>query len=218
MSESKNCIFRLCRYRRTLKDLKELGYVKIFSDNLGESTGVTATQVRKDFSLFGISGNKKGGYLIDNLIEKINYILGKDEIQKVILVGAGNLGSALTRYKGFEKEDINIVAAFDADPAKNIKVNNIQVHPIKDVFDYVRNHKVRVAVLAVPSVVAQEVSEMLISAGIRGILNFAPITLKVPERIVVNNVNLAVELENVIYYVNARERNEKQNKANLIQN
>ena len=217
MSESKSCILRLCRYRRTLKDLKELGYVKIFSDNLGEATGVTATQVRKDFSLFGISGNKKGGYLIDNLIEKINYILGKDEIQKVILVGAGNLGSALTRYKGFEKEDINIVAAFDADPAKNVKVNNIQVHPIKDVFDYVRNHKVRVAVLAVPSMVAQEVSEILISAGIRGILNFAPVTLKVPERIIVNNVNLAIELENVIYYVNARERNEKQNKTNPVQ-
>ena len=84
-------------------------------------------------------------------------------------------------------------------------------------FDYVRNHKVRVAVLAVPSMVAQEVSEILISAGIRGILNFAPITLKVPERIVVNNVNLAIELENVIYYVNARERNEKNDKANLIQ-
>lgn len=216
MSGSKSCILRLCRYRRTLKDLKELGYVKIFSDNLGEATGVTATQVRKDFSLFGISGNKKGGYLIDNLIEKINYILGKDEIQKVILVGAGNLGSALTRYKGFEKEDINIVAAFDADPAKNIKVNNIQVHPIKDVFDYVRSHKVRVAVLAVPSAVAQEVSEMLISAGIRGILNFAPVTLKVPERIIVNNVNLAIELENVIYYVNAKERNEKQGKSNIV--
>ncbi|MEI6845783.1 MAG: redox-sensing transcriptional repressor Rex [Candidatus Firestonebacteria bacterium] len=210
MSESRNCILRLCRYRRTLKDLKELGYVKIFSDNLGEATGVTAAQVRKDFSLFGISGNKKGGYLIDNLIEKINSILGKDEVQKVIMVGAGNLGSALARYRGFEKEDINIVAAFDADPAKQGKVNNIQVYPIKDVFEYVRNNKVRVAILAVPATVAQEVSEILVSAGIRGILNFAPVTLRVPERMVINNVSLAIELENVIYYVNAKERGEKQ--------
>jgi len=209
MSESRNCILRLCRYRRTLKDLKELGYVKIFSDNLGEATGVTAAQVRKDFSLFGISGNKKGGYLIDHLIEKINSILGKDEVQKVIMVGAGNLGSALARYRGFEKEDINIVAAFDADPAKQGKVNNIQVYPIKDVFEYVRNNKVRVAILAVPATVAQEVSEILVSAGIRGILNFAPVTLRVPERMVINNVSLAIELENVIYYVNARERGEK---------
>ncbi|MCX5777107.1 MAG: redox-sensing transcriptional repressor Rex [Candidatus Firestonebacteria bacterium] len=210
MSESKNCILRLCRYRRTLKDLKELGYVKIFSDNLGEATGVTAAQVRKDFSLFGISGNKKGGYLIDNLIEKINSILGKDEVQKVIMVGAGNLGSALARYRGFEKEDIDIVAAFDADPAKQGKINNIQVYPIKDVFEYVRNNKVRVAVLAVPATVAQEVSEILVSAGIKGILNFAPVTLRVPERMVINNVSLAIELENVIYYVNARARGEKQ--------
>ena len=214
MSESKNCILRLCRYRRTLKDLKELGYVKIFSDNLGEATGVTAAQVRKDFSLFGISGNKKGGYLIDNLIEKINSILGKDEVQKVIMVGAGNLGSALARYRGFEKEDINIVAAFDADPAKQGKVNNIQIYPIKDVFEYVRNNKVRVAILAVPATVAQEVSEILVSAGIRGILNFAPVTLRVPERMVVNNVSLAIELENVIYYVNARERGEKKKDEN----
>jgi redox-sensing transcriptional repressor len=210
MSESKNCILRLCRYRRTLKDLKELGYVKIFSDNLGEATGVTAAQVRKDFSLFGISGNKKGGYLIDNLIEKINSILGKDEVQKVIMVGAGNLGSALARYRGFEKEDIDIVAAFDADPAKQGKINNIQVYPIKDVFEYVRNNKVRVAILAVPATVAQEVSEILVSAGIKGILNFAPVTLRVPERMVINNVSLAIELENVIYYVNARARGEKQ--------
>jgi redox-sensing transcriptional repressor len=193
-----------------LKDLKELGYVKIFSDNLGEATGVTAAQVRKDFSLFGISGNKKGGYLIDNLIEKINSILGKDEVQKVIMVGAGNLGSALARYRGFEKEDIDIVAAFDADPAKQGKINNIQVYPIKDVFEYVRNNKVRVAILAVPATVAQEVSEILVSAGIKGILNFAPVTLRVPERMVINNVSLAIELENVIYYVNARARGEKQ--------
>jgi len=210
MSESKNCIQRLCRYRRALKDLKELGYVKIFSDNLGEATGVTATQVRKDFSLFGISGNKKGGYLIDNLIEKINSILGKDEVQEVIMVGAGNLGSALSRYRGFEKEDIKILAAFDADPAKQGKINNIQVYPVKDVFEYIKTNKVKVAILAVPATVAQEVSEILVAAGIRGILNFAPVTLRVSEKIVVNNVSLANELENVIYYVNAKGRSEKQ--------
>jgi len=102
------------------------------------------------------------------------------------------------------------VAAFDADPAKQGKVNNIQVYPIKDVFEYVRNNKVRVAILAVPATVAQEVSEILVSAGIRGILNFAPVTLRVPERMVINNVSLAIELENVIYYVNAKERGEKQ--------
>jgi len=209
MSESKNCILRLCRYRRCLKDLKELGYVKVFSDNLGEATGVTAAQVRKDFSLFGISGNKKGGYVIDNLIEKINNILGKDEVQKVILVGTGNLGSALLKYKGFEKEDIHITAAFDADPAKQVKVGNIQVFPIRDILDYVKQNRIKIAILAVPSSVAQEVTEQLVAAGIRGILNFAPINLRVPESIMVSNSNLAIELENVIYHVSIREKNKK---------
>ncbi|MEI7905365.1 MAG: redox-sensing transcriptional repressor Rex [Candidatus Firestonebacteria bacterium] len=209
MSESKNCIVRLCRYRRCLKDLKELGYVKVFSDNLGEATGVTAAQVRKDFSLFGISGNKKGGYVIDNLIERINNILGKDEVQKVILVGTGNLGSALLKYKGFEKEDIQITAAFDADSAKQIKTGNNQVFPVRDILDYVKQNRTRVAILAVPAAVAQEVTEQLIAAGIRGILNFAPVTLRVPESIIVSNFNLAIELENVIYQVSVREKNKK---------
>jgi redox-sensing transcriptional repressor len=208
MSNPKSCIPRLCTYRHSLKHFKSLGYVKIFSENLGESAGVTATQVRKDFSLFGISGNKKGGYVIDNLLERISLILGKEETQNVILVGTGNLGSALLKYKGFEKEDIKIIAAFDADPAKNIKVNNIQIHPIKDIIEFIRDNKVKVAILAVPPAVAQEVSELLVSSGIRGILNFAPITLRLPEKVLVSSVNLAVELENLIYYVNAYERNE----------
>ncbi len=209
MSESKSCIFRLFRYRRCLRDLKELGYVKVFSDNLGEASGVTAAQVRKDFSLFGITGNKKGGYIIDALIDKLNYILGKDEVQKVILVGTGNLGSALLRYKGFDKEDIQVSAAFDADPAKQMKSGVLQVYPVKDILDYVKTNRIRVAILAVPSVVAQESAEMLIAAGIRGILNFAPVTLKVPEKVIVNNINLAIELENVIYHVSVREKNHK---------
>ncbi len=209
MSESKSCIFRLFRYRRCLRDLKELGYVKVFSDNLGEASGVTAAQVRKDFSLFGITGNKKGGYIIDALIDKLNYILGKDEVQKVILVGTGNLGSALLRYKGFNKEDIQISAAFDADPAKQMKSGAIQIYPVKDILDYVKINRIRVAILAVPSVVAQESAEMLIAAGVRGILNFAPVTLKVPEKVIVNNINLAIELENVIYHVSVREKNHR---------
>jgi len=206
MLSSKNTIFRLCRYRHCLKDLKNLGYVKVFSDNLGEAVGVSAAQVRKDFSLFGISGNRKGGYIIDDLLEKINHILGKDEIQKVILVGVGNLGSALLKYKGFEKEGIQIVSAFDADPAKQVKVGNIQVYPIKDISEFIKNNNIKIAILTVPGIVAQEVCEMLVSAGIRGILNFAPVNLRVPEGIIVSNVNLAIELENLVYFVCSMER------------
>jgi len=209
MPEPRNCIFRLFRYRRCLRDLKDLGYVKVFSDNLGSASGVTAAQVRKDFSLFGITGNKKGGYIIEVLLEKMNRILGKDEVQKVILVGTGNLGSALLKYKGFEKEDISLVAAFDADPAKHGRIGNIPVYPVRDILDFVKQNRIKVAVLAVPAAVAQESAEMLIASGIRGLLNFTPVTLKVQNVIVVNNINLAIELENAIYYVNALEKKQK---------
>ena len=209
MLEQRRVIMRLCTYRRCLKDFKSLGYVKIFSDGFGEAAGSSATQVRKDFSMFGISGNKKGGYIIDNLLEKLNSILGKDEVQKVVLVGAGNLGNALLKYKGFENENIQIVAAFDADSAKQVKVAGIQIFPMKDIQVYLKTEKIRIAILAVPAQVAQDVAETLVSSGIRGILNFVPITLRVPERVVVSNINLAIELENIIYYVNAREREPK---------
>lgn len=209
MSDSRACILRLSHYRRSLLEFRDLGYVRVFSENLGRAAGCSAAQVRKDFSLFGISGRPKSGYLIEALLEKINGILGKNRTEKVVLVGAGNLGSALLRYKGFEREDIGIAAAFDADPAKQGKVGGIPVFPMADVFSFVRENGVRTAVLAVPGVVAQDVCETLVSAGIRGFLNFAPVTLRVPERVVVHNINLAIELENLIYFVHVRERKEK---------
>ena len=206
MQESRNAALRLSRYRRCLLDFRDLGYVRVFSDNLGEAARVTPTQVRKDFSLFGISGNKRGGYRIDALLEQINRVLGKTSLQKVVLVGAGNLGSALLKYRGFEREEIVIEAAFDADPAKQTQAAGVPVLPLSEIFSFVREHGVRVAVLAVPAAVAQEVAELLVSAGIRGILNFAPVHLKVPELVVVNNVNLAIELENILYHVHVLER------------
>ena len=115
---NRNCILRLSRYKKALSRLQAMGFKKVFSDNLADAIGVTPSQVRKDFSLFDITGNKKGGYDIEDLIEKLNRILGKEEEEKVILVGCGNIGQALLKYKGFRKEGINITAAFDADAAK----------------------------------------------------------------------------------------------------
>jgi len=197
---------RLSRYRRCLLDLRDLGYERVFSQNLGEAAGVSAVQVRKDFSIFGITGNRKAGYRIDSLLERLNDILGKTQMQDVILVGAGNLGSALLKYRGFGREAIRIVAAFDADPAKHTRSGPVPVLPLAEIFSFVRQHQVKVAILTVPAAVAQEVAEQLVSAGIRGILNFAPVSLKVPRRVIVSNINLAVELENLLYHVNAVEK------------
>ncbi len=104
MITNKNCVIRISRYRNALYRLKALGFVKVFSDNLADAVGVLPSQVRKDFSIFGFSGNKRGGYQVEELIAKMNSILGKDQVQKVIVAGAGNIGMALMKYAGFEKE------------------------------------------------------------------------------------------------------------------
>lgn len=202
MITNKNCIIRLSRYKNSLYRLKALGFVKVFSDNLADAIGVTAEQVRKDFSLFGISGNKRGGYQIEPLIEKLNSILGKDHVQKVIVVGVGHIGTALMKYRGFEKEGIKIICGFDSDPSKQVRDAEIPVLPMEELKAYVAAQKIRIGIIAVPDSTAQQVADLMLESGIKGILNFAPLRLRIPEDVVVNYVNLELELENVIYFVN----------------
>jgi redox-sensing transcriptional repressor len=206
MITNKNCIIRLSRYKNALYRLQALGFVKVFSDNLADAVGVTASQVRKDFSIFGISGNKKGGYQIDSLLEKLNSILGKDQLQKVIVVGGGHIGSALMRYRGFEKEGIRIVAGFDIDPAKINRSAPVPVLPLEEAKIFIKANGIRIAILAVPDIAAQQATDMICACGIKGILNFAPLRLKSAEGCVINNVNLEIELENLIYFVNVNEK------------
>lgn len=208
MVTSKKCVSRLFRYKNSLYRLKELGFVKIFSDNLAEATGVTAEQVRKDFSIFGISGNKRGGYQIDVLLEKLNNTLGKGQIQKAIVVGIGHIGTALTRYKGFEKESIIIAAAFDIDHEKHNSDTEVPVLPLEELKNFVKSNEINVGIIAVPDIAAQQVADIMVSSGIKGILNFAPISLKVPSDVIINNINLALELENIIYFMNVVNKKE----------
>ncbi|MDM7925888.1 MAG: redox-sensing transcriptional repressor Rex [bacterium] len=199
---NKKVVARLSSYRTALLRFHELGFVKVFSDTLAEAVGATSAQVRKDFSLFGISGNKKGGYQTDILIEKLQSLLGKDRVQPVIVVGIGNIGTALLKYRGFEDEGIRIVAGFDLDPAKINRKLKVPVLPADEMQDFIREQRVTIGIIAVPDAAAQAVCDTLVAAGIRGILNFAPIVLRAEEGVVVNNVNLQNELENVIYFVN----------------
>ena len=206
MVTNKNCIIRLSRYKNALYRLQALGFVKVFSDNLADAVGGTASQVRKDFSIFGISGNKKGGYQIDSLLEKLNSILGKDQMQKVIVVGAGHIGSALMRYRGFEKEGIKIVAGFDIDPSKINRSVSIPVLPSEEAKAFIKSNGIRIAILAVPDIAAQQAVDLICASGIKGVLNFAPLRLKAAEGCIINNVNLEIELENLIYFVNVTEK------------
>lgn len=197
---SKNSIIRLTNYYNVLCRLKLLGFIRVFSDNLADAVGVTAFQVRKDFSLFGISGNKKGGYLVDELAKQLATILGKDEVHKVIVVGAGNIGQALMNYQGFAKEGIEIVAGFDIDPSRINRQAPIPILPLEELKQFVKDHNVVIGIIAVPDIAAQQVFDMMLAAGIRGVLNFAPIQLRNQGNCIVDNVNLRFELETVIYY------------------
>ena len=197
------CIIRLSRYKNALNRLRTLNFVRVFSDNLADAAGVTAAQVRKDFSLFGITGNRRGGYKVDELAEQLNKILGKDQLHEFLVIGVGNIGRALLHYPGFERSGINIAAGFDIDPAKFNRESNPPVLPLDQLAGVIKSRDIKLAILAVPDYAAQQVLELALSAGIRGVLNFAPICLKTPTGCVINNINLETELENLIYFVNA---------------
>jgi len=213
MGSSKNCIVRLSRYRNVLYRLQSMGFVGVFSNNLADATGVTSLQVRKDFSMCKIMGNKKGGYKVDDLLESLDKILGKNEIQKVILAGLGKIGTALLNYKGFEKEGIKIVAAFDIDPSKYNTKQGTKILPLGDLKDFVRENNIKTGIISVPDIAAQQVLDLMLKAGIKGILNFAPIRLKCPKAIdvLINNVDLVLEMEKLIYFVNTLEESETKN-------
>lgn len=202
----RNNIRRLLQYRLCLMKFRELGFERVYSYSLGREAGVTPEQIRKDFSQFGIKGNKRGGYLITELQDALNYMFGKNELQDVILIGVGNIGTALARYNcGFYKRRKYIVAGFDIDPTKLRKNPDIRVLPMEVMPRFVKENGITVAIIAVPAISAQEVCNNLVDAGIKGIMNFAPIVLKAPKKVVVENINLCNVLESIIYCANYAE-------------
>lgn len=196
----RNDLKRLFTYRLCLIGFKRRGFDRLFSYTLGEEAGVSADQVRKDFSNYKITGNKKGGYNIDELLRAIDDVIKHQDDQYMILVGMGNIGRALVQYKTFKLRKMIIVASFDIDPGKQSKRWNVPVLPLEMMDDIIKKFHVKVAILAVPAISAQDVANRLFDLGIKGILNFAPVILKIPKGVIVNNINLCDELEYVIYY------------------
>ncbi len=197
----KNSLKRIFLYRACLARLRMMGVQKVFSYTLANETGVTSDQVRKDFSEFGIKGNKRGGYEINDMLEKMENIFHRNKDHNIVLIGMGNLGLALSKYSKFVQRNMNIVATFDIDPFKQKIRSDIPVYSMNRLTEIIDRFKVKVAILAVPEISAQEVADELVRLGIKGIVNFAPVLLKVPPEVVINNVNLCDELESVIYYV-----------------
>ena len=194
-------IYRLSIYLRCLARLRENRLGTVSSEALARAAGVKPTQLRKDLACFGTFGTRGLGYDVAALSTRISDELGTSRLQPVILIGVGHLGLALLSYRGFEKEGFEMVAAFDIAPQrKRDKEIKQPIYGPEKLGAFVRARGVRMAILTVPAAVAQEVANTLIEAGITGILNFAPIVLSVPEEIMVNNVNLAIELENLSYF------------------
>jgi len=178
-----------------------MGVEKVFSYTLANETGVTPDQVRKDFSEFGIKGNKRGGYKINELLDIMENLFHRNKDHNIVLIGMGNLGLALSKYSKFVQRNMNIVATFDIDPFKQKIRSDITIYSMSRLKEIIDRFRVKVAILAVPEISAQEVADDLVRHGIKGIVNFAPVLLKVPPDVIINNVNLCDELESVIYYV-----------------
>jgi redox-sensing transcriptional repressor len=185
-----------------------MGVTRVFSHTLALETGVTPEQVRKDFSEYSIRGNRRGGYKTEDLLRDMEALFNRDRISNVILVGMGNVGQALSRYGRFTQRGINIVATFDIDPYKQKMRSDMQVYPMDRLQEIVDRFRVSVAIIAVPEISAQDVCNNLMKTGIRGIVNFSPVLLKVPDNIVVNNINLTDEIESVIWSVHTMTKKE----------
>ena len=197
----KKTVYRLSVYLRCLERLVEDGVQTASSHALAQAAGVKPTQLRKDLTSFGHFGTRGLGYGVVTLRDKIAEVLGRTQLQPVVLVGVGHLGSALLAYKGFEKESFEIVAGFDVDVKRKRRKTYVQpILPLDKLEDFVRPRKIRMGIITVPTSAAQDVANRLVAAGVNAILNFSPIVLRVPNNVVISNVNLAIELENLSYF------------------
>ena len=195
-------IYRLSLYQRCLQRLADNGQETVSSEALAKAAGVKPTQLRKDIAYFGQFGTRGLGYNVQTLSSAITDVLGTTRLQPVILVGVGNLGSALLGYTGFNKEGFEITAAFDVEPSRPRPIQpRIPIFGQEKIESFIKENDVKMAILTVPANCAQSVANDLVAAGIEAILSFSPTFLEVPENVTVNSVDLAVELENLSYFI-----------------
>ncbi len=195
-------IRRLSIYARCLAELEEDGIKTISSQELAERFNLNSAQMRKDLAYCGEFGVRGIGYYVARLRAELRKILGLDREWPVALVGFGNLGSALVHYKGFARQGFRIVAIFDDDPAKTDReVDGIRVFAVRDIAREVHARGVQIAIIAVPADAAQAVADVLVAAGIKTVLNFAPARLRVPPDVRAKDVDLSIELETLSFYL-----------------
>jgi len=204
---SDSTISRLSTYYRTLSRLIENKVDTVSSDEIADINDITSAQVRKDLSFFGTFGKRGLGYNTFDLRDEIAKILGLKKRWNIALAGIGNIGRALIDYPEFKKQGFHIKALFDNDPEKLGKdIHGLKIYHIDDVCYVAREQEIEIAVIAVPAKVAQEVIDAFVKCGVRAFLNFAQLTIKVPENVIVKNENMSIELEALSYYLTANQK------------
>jgi redox-sensing transcriptional repressor len=198
-------IARLPVYHRVLIDLEADGRATVSSEQLADLAGVNAAKVRKDLSHFGSYGTRGVGYEVDHLLSRIRSVLGLTREWPCVIVGAGNLGSALAKFGGFRERGFSVVGVFDVDPTKvGQQLGSVTVRHQDELTAFVATEGVVIGVVAVPPVAAQEAADAMVAAGITSVLNFAPAVLDVPDSVQVRDVDLAVELQILAFHEERR--------------
>ncbi|HOE03673.1 MAG TPA: redox-sensing transcriptional repressor Rex [Bacteroidales bacterium] len=193
---------RLSQYRRLLQNLSDEGKEYIFSHEIALMLHLTPVQVRRDIMLIGYNGSQRKGYIIHDLIQKLSQVLDSEQCQNAAVFGVGNLGKAITSYFNGKGHNINIVAAFDSDPQKTDRIiSGVWCYDIKQIKEIVSENNISLAILTLPPQYAQDITDKLVYAGIRGILNFTSVPLRVSPDVYVENYDMVTSLEKLAYYV-----------------
>jgi len=199
-------INRLPVYARALAELAARGETVVSSQALGELLDVTPAQIRKDLSYFGRFGKQGRGYNVASLLNKLREILGIDRQWRLCLVGVGRLGQAIAEYGGFGPQGFEIVAAFDASPdVVGRQVGGVTIHDIEELDTFLRHARVDIGIVAVPASAAQGVVDKLVEAGIRAILNYAPITAHVPRDVSIRHIDPVLAMQSMTFYIKRAE-------------
>jgi redox-sensing transcriptional repressor len=198
-------IRRLPKYYRYLGDLLKKGINRISSQELSKMTGFTASQIRQDLNNFGGFGQQGYGYNVEELHNQLGRILGLDTVYNTVIAGAGNLGQAVANYKGFEDAGFKVLCLFDKNPKLiGLKIREIEIRDVDSLEEFIKENNVEIGIITTPKENAQDIADIYIKSGIKGIWNFAPADLKVPEDIIVENVHLNESLFTLSYFLKNR--------------
>ena len=193
---------RLPKYYRYLGMIEQKGIIRVSSQELSSITGLTASQIRQDLNHFGGFGQQGYGYNVKELKSEIEKIMGINKSYKAIILGCGNIGKAIMNYRGFKSSGFNIVDVFDHGKKVGTKISDYEIKDIDKIEEYLKEKKPEIAVIALPTEVAQDVCDKLVDGGIKGIWNFASLDLKLPKNVVLENVHLDESLYTLTYYMN----------------